>query len=777
MRENFGAISSGREMFFARKAEHDSVKETERIKEIVLDYCSDTGILREEKGRRIWDIAAFKDIDFRHAGAKEEVPVNKHDFFRALCTESGVSLADYQSAEKNEKLKDRPIFYYPSSIDDAMSPKKIAANESYIGYWDLGTVVKDWSVPVELPSGENVGLNELFITKMIFGKLHGRRDEKGNLIVDDPETSEPVKFTAKIFDRNFGGVGKRGEGGNTSFSTPIGYLQKNAPHIMESGLLLSSDFRSLSEKSGNIYRHRYSVAANGIAYIGGAKYSLGADFDSRRQPEKRGAYFVVELGKGLAGIIEKSRGGYESVTHVFKLKNEEEIEKIRANSGEKKKRGDVVFKKNDIEILPYGKADSNRRFSGESGKEYSKRMRLLENCESTEKIVNDISLNTGISAHRDLSWHEQEWLAASAGNIEGMSGEIIAQAKKFGIDFLRSFLSCEFGMDSGRAIIDIAKKIPPEVSKKLFYKYGEFVNAAEEAAEDLENQYGVALTEVQKNRIMEKMLRRGRDLLLNYASRAEAGTHGQTAQAEALQMLNDLERVRSDMVLFSAVFKEANIPLEQMKDTEVSSVNARYMNRPDKKRMMELAEMNYGKSRVGQEIVKPSLAKAMEDRTNTFYLLKKDDEVIGGFRIQDAKDKYYFGSFNMDPNAKASGLGNAMLEKVIADLSRKKPVEAVAEAEKPVISYYVNKLGFRIAEFLPDMAGTGVDGFKIVKDGQKIEEIESKKYTDKNKFIRDVQKNIANGGIIVGYRYDEKAKVYEVSYGRVKEPVQKRMAA
>jgi hypothetical protein len=63
--------------------------------------------------------------------------------------------------------------------------------------------------------------------------------------------------------------------------------------------------------------------------------------------------------------------------------------------------------------------------------------------------------------------------------------KIVEQSKRYGADFLRTFLACEHGMDNGRKIITLAENLDPDTGQQVFSEYTTMVDTAESQAAEV----------------------------------------------------------------------------------------------------------------------------------------------------------------------------------------------------------------------------------------------------------------------------------------------------
>jgi hypothetical protein len=466
----------------------------------LLKELEANGILRHEGNLAVWDLDQLKQLSFGKGQSRDWSSFgSRFDVWELLKDEVGVSAADYSRRLEGIQLRPRKIFYYPASLKEAVDPQVIRADDSYLGPWDIGDARKmvHWEREVELPDGQPIGLNELFLARTVFYDFQGRRDQETGKLMVDEDGKERV-FTAKWFVEKTGiSMGQKGRdrGGNLSITSPQEFLIKRCPHLLASGLIKPADFRLIHQNSGLLVRGEKKILSNGQVYINGAKYNLGSEFDTRKRPAERDRYRVIELSRNLAGLVELQPDGSLRVTHTFKLKSEAE-KKNRRGEVEEKLAGRQIkgtstitsyisFGRDEVEVLPYRVTGENKRFTDESAEDYAERMRAISSFDFIQKISQRLSFGAHIGIHDALSWREQQWLATAANEIRGSMDKIVEQSKRYGADFLRTFLACEHGMDNGRKIITLAENLDPDTGQQVFSEYTTMVDTAESQAAEV----------------------------------------------------------------------------------------------------------------------------------------------------------------------------------------------------------------------------------------------------------------------------------------------------
>jgi hypothetical protein len=102
---------------------------------------------------------------------------------------------------------------------------------------------------------------------------------------------------------------------------------------------------------------------------------------------------------------------------------------------------------------------------------------------------------------------------------------VVSFTKKFGRDAFRTFLSLESGgREMGDKILTLGDEavFPPQLTKKLFNKYSTFVESANNIQHEISHLLGDKRT-LNTSKISEKLLVRAKNLLVEYADKAQQG--------------------------------------------------------------------------------------------------------------------------------------------------------------------------------------------------------------------------------------------------------------
>lgn len=727
--------------------------------EQIMRRMAELGIVEEKDGLKIWDKEKLKEIKF--GGPKEGSKyqegflgvagkVSRRQFFDLLKNESGVLTEEYDKAKSAgpkalKNLGPRQIFYDPKNLDEAFSPEMIKSRVDTIGYWDVGQLVS-WSEKIKLESGEEVGLNEMALAKKIYGDLNGRRDENGTLNITD-ENGASVPVSAQKLKQWVGQLKTKADNSNESslIGRPVEYVTKTCPELQKRGLLLPSDFRAMSGWQREIGKTISPISSGGTISIESQQFYVKDLIDTDRP----GDFGGVKLSDNVYAVVERKPSGQWEIVATCKS------EKSSASK---------YHKKENAQFKPYKITEENMRLPDESAEDYAERIRQMADYGFVTKTAVDIATQTEIPIKDSLSWREQQWLATALHEKPKLKDEVVANTKKFGTDFLRTFLSCEYDTALADKIVSVASSLDSETAKKLFQKYGDITKLAENLDESLLQITDRKIDVEKRKEIRENVLRRAKNLLIEISG-GEGG----------LENLSEkIESIKSDMVIFCSFFRALfkggqKVDFSEIRGLEFINQTVGQMDETEKEQMLAITKNNYtDEPQVAEEMA--GLLKE-KDRKDKFFILKKRDQKIGKTQVvafvrceQRDGGRIYVGGFNVQKDARGSAIGEQMIKHTLEELSQEYVLEAVAVPELPAGTHYVEGAGFVGTGYNLDAQATGTFNgwFKIELDKkQQPGRLRGKPTLE---LLADYEKNFAGADPLSHVGEDHVLAMFEISY-------------
>lgn len=314
----------------------------------------------------------------------------------------------------------------------------------------------------------------------------------------------------------------------------------------------------------------------------------------------------------------------------------------------------------------------------------------------------------------------------------------ISYNQEFRDNFLKSFLTCADDLEFGKKLIGLYER--QEVQKEetqpngvkfveynqkslpaIFAKYAEIVDAAENVRSYLqENYHGDADSEQTIELIMQNLLRKGKDLLTDFAD----------SPREPEEILEKLEIYRSEIVLDAITFKaiKTAYPETRLEDLSVNHVEVAKgteFTPADQDELRRILKSNWDKPEFAT--IYPILAQNMEEsfanpdmryhlvrfvspdgNASTFLTFQRFEEIMPGV--------VYASGNNVHPGAQYQSIGTAAQQEILGAEVRENIVIADAYLKIRVIGHYLNRSGFTAAGVYRDFHGTGEPYFCMVDD-------------------------------------------------------------
>jgi len=231
---------------------------------------------------------------------------------------------------------------------------------------------------------------------------------------------------------------------------------------------------------------------------------------------------------------------------------------------------------------------------------------------------------------------------------------------------LISFLSLRDGL-KGDDLLSLGEYLEKNNADAVFSKYAEIVDASEDIAAYVEEYFGKdkkdELTPEILGEIREKMLRRGKDLLVRFAERVE-----KREEIDSAALLKELEDARFSNTAFLFSLKTLHEAGEPVRLEDIKNVSARVedpadISDEDKDEMRRMYRENYKKKPKKQKRLIGILEKSFTDGTNSFYMVRNEGKILGFYRVENkGGNRRYAGSFNIDPQYHGVHLGEMILE-------------------------------------------------------------------------------------------------------------------
>ncbi len=362
----------------------------------------------------------------------------------------------------------------------------------------------------------------------------------------------------------------------------------------------------------------------------------------------------------------------------------------------------------------------------------------------------------------------------------------------YGLDAARAFLSCEYGKEYGDAILRIGEVLDHATASKIFSMYAGLIDLTVKTAEELQKMFlSDSSRPIDAHSVQEQLIERGR-LIIHAAAQRIAQAKDPADAAEALQQ--ELERFRSDVVLFAAVFREATkgsktAEFKEWKGVSLETVDPQMLGTAERKKLFEGCKdvllANWAEKGIdASAIALHGLEEGFEKKTNRtrLHLLRRDESVLAFVRFDERPDlganALYAGSFNVDPAARGSSIGSAFFHETLKTEGKDHDIRAHVFVDDRVGTSYVEEFGFVITGVERDQAtdGSTTDWFTIRRDESLNRKLKTKSIEapmgkmfylpdDREAMMEYVREEVSKGNVITRYRSrkDGKREVRELT--------------
>ncbi len=383
----------------------------------------------------------------------------------------------------------------------------------------------------------------------------------------------------------------------------------------------------------------------------------------------------------------------------------------------------------------------------------------------------DITLLDGIEKDfgfniREMTTREQIWF------VESLKGYTLDQekkvqefTKKFGIEGARTFFSAEFGDTFRKEIVSLGEILPETEAQTLFHTYSALIQAAQDVEHSIMRQYFTTQEtgHVDTEKISHALLHRAQHLLSETIQQTTASNQIDTAPIiTALKdMQTNLEVFKSVCIGYLKNNPEAHI--QDLHGMEYQRTAVETLQESTKETMRTIATKNWGsKGKTGEKVLEAFEAHLKKQSGVDFYILRKDQQIIGFVSFEDAQDKRgaykKAGSLNIAHNMRGSAIGETVLRNILMEASKTARLEATVMPELTAGTHYVEENGFVITGIIPNFLESDTPFFCISLDVEQNKTYTTKKIpqSDIIRLYKERQsKEAANAVIIEHFSKDQ----------------------
>ncbi len=682
----------------------------------VLAYLKNKGILTMTSNYSVIDTALLEQTLQHDSNPRvDQGYINKIKLISVLKGLSGYTVEDIQTEQfKTGELRPRKVVSLPGSLEELELGRDNSGqlNTAILKPWDIGRNT-NWSREVVLDSGEKINLAELAIAEKLHDLQAKRDPENGQLMIKDPQTGEYQKFNNQLFRRLTGlnptiSAGKDLRHRRTwSFEGEPGVFLKYLPRLQKLGVLRASDIKrvagSPAERIYNVPER--TVDNNGFVSIsssqGFARYYIGKGKFLKKIPIEN--IVVRRLTQSSAGIFDKTHGG-EKLIYLLDLASPAEIAEAQKGLTDLPKtnrsaRTTFDRKFTQSHLRPYIAQEFIARHEDETDDQYEQRKTFLHDPNFVVKQCAELFSEAGIGIH-NLPWSEQIVLAGAILE-EHQRDKIVAFAKQFGLEGVRSLLSLDYDRTMGKAIFEIAEKLKTEDAKRIFQKYNAIVDISYKAADYVLKSLPNASQPQSETvlRIQDNLLRKAKNLVQSY--------HVKFADklADSTEIEKQLDKCNEEALLFASTFRtliDEGEHMESFSGLDTEEISGPQLSKQDTENMRSIYETNWASKTTPDywQFLNNKFLTSTENLAAKFRILRHDGKIIAFTRFiserPDIGNPYvHAGAFNVGSSYQNGKIGEIFLNQALQQqIETGFEIHAETNPTNPMLRKYL-AMGFR----------------------------------------------------------------------------------
>jgi hypothetical protein len=266
--------------------------------------------------------------------------------------------------------------------------------------------------------------------------------------------------------------------------------------------------------------------------------------------------------------------------------------------------------------------------------------------------------------------------------------------------------------------------LPADSFQKIFSRYGEIIRLSANAKDGLRTVFkdDKDFSGEEIDRLSFNLANKANELLVAFGGKKE----GSVAEEEVVKKL---EKFKTDLIFTLSIFKtfkkegkREDIGLDDLKGIafEVEKAGETVNQTEDAEQMIDIYSANYADKPALRDKIVSGFKEKLDNPPPGLkvYKMKKNGRILAFCRFEDLGDKKYFGSFNVAPEMRDSGIGHSFFQKIMEEeMQDGRPLEADCLADSPITSYYIGpKGGFVAGKINHNYGHSGFDLINISKN-------------------------------------------------------------
>lgn len=605
-------------------------------------------------------------------------------------------------------------------------------------------------------NGKEIFFSDLVMLNRIF-ELKLSRNQKGELFAlykdKNIKFNPTMLFESHAGNFSFRDINQKYNDSNEEVKSvnSCSSLESFSPEVFKSGFFKEEDFsRRLSgSRAYEIYGpHERSLSHNNPTVFlsnndSKARYFLGREkFIGTDKKINHETVRVTLLDNNNAAITDVIHGR-KVILYTFPLISKEQYEQKKREIRDKfkeKKESEIDYSSyitvggNELsdKLVPYLTTNYIHKNKSEADIDYAERVSRLSDLSYVLGNFRSFLSETGLAAN-NYSWAEQLVLADALTGVE-QKDKIINFGKNFKRNGMRTFLSIEQGgKEMGDKILALgdSEKLPEEVAKKVFAKYGEIINTADNIENEIKKIFG---DKDMPNKVLvsvkETLLKRGAKMLSDLGDKVLDPKF----EVNEIEILKELDEIKEETLIlgesYVGLYKEGiRVPIDEVTTTKETPTEN--LSENQKKELIKIYEKGRPKvtyeSKEHLDFLKNEFEEELNNKDiSVTEICFKNETIIIALIDKKDKDNLYIGGLTFVEEVKNAVIAEATMSHVLKKF-KDKNIKALVDSRNPLLNMYLKRFGFRITKKLDSPEEIKDNGGEIYVEIEKLKEQEEEK--------------------------------------------------
>lgn len=335
---------------------------------------------------------------------------------------------------------------------------------------------------------------------------------------------------------------------------------------------------------------------------------------------------------------------------------------------------------------------------------------------------------------KDFSYKKQLYILdmLKDTSVEGFS-RVKDFSQVYGYPGLNTFLSIEQvekgkEKEMGDKILALgdSEKLPEEITKKIFKKYGEIIDTADNTEEEIRKIFGDKdISAKVLSSVKDTLLKRGAKMLSDLGDKVLDPKF----KVNEVEILKELDEIKEETIIlgqsYVGLYKEGiKVPIENI--TEIEKISAKDLPEKEKEELVKVYKNGRPKTTYENEdhlkLLTEEFRQELENQNTKILNIRFNGEIII-FAVVDQKEKdtIYIGGLTFVDEVRNSAIAVSAMEAVLEEF-KDYNIKALVDSKNSILLMYQKRFGFKIVKELPREENAGELYYEIERPKNMKEE-------------------------------------------------------